>query len=173
MLADPASEQAADLCREQLQQALQTELYERLGRMQAEAVGTSMLPTLWPGDRFAIERRPLAELRPQQLIGIRREDQLCVHRLLAIQPGGLLTCGDALDEPDPLVPTSAYVGAVVQVWRNRREVTPAARRPTYLRRIVTRWSRDQAWFPVWLRLRAWRKYRSPVWRWATTGRRPA
>ncbi len=154
MLGDSATANASLFCRHQLQQTLRAELCDQLGRMQAEAVGTSMLPTLWPGDRFVIERRPLAALLPTQLIGFRRDGQLCVHRLLAIQPDGLLTCGDALEEPDPLVPTSAYVGHVVRVWRRRREVTPGSHRPPYLRRIVTRWCREQWWFSLWLRIRA-------------------
>ncbi len=103
---------------------LATEVLQRFGEIRLRVTGSSMLPALWPGDVLTIQRviEP-SEVSPQDLVLFTREDRLFVHRVLTLSPAGLLTGGDSLAAPDPLVSGEELLGRVVSITR-RQTVHP-------------------------------------------------
>jgi signal peptidase I len=92
------------------------------GEIQLRVTGSSMLPTLWPGDLVRIESRQFARLAPGEVVFYLREGRLYLHRLVAKREIGrdplLITRGDAMPADDPPVPRSALLGVATAVRRH-------------------------------------------------------
>lgn len=90
--------------------------------------GTSMLPSLWPGDRLRIRPADPRTLDLGEVVLCAREGRLIAHRLvdLRARAGGplLITRGDRLRHRDSPFGPEALVGRVVAVERPGR--APAA-----------------------------------------------
>jgi hypothetical protein len=101
----PAEGQPADL----------TELVvsglEALGSVTIPVNGSSMLPTLRPGERVVLHAVEPAAIRPQDVIAFRSDGQLVLHRVHAVFPDRVITAGDHCNLFDPPVPTAAVIGA--------------------------------------------------------------
>jgi Peptidase S24-like len=103
--------------------ALQSGISVRL-----RAWGTSMLPSLWPGDVLTIQRADRASVAPGDIVLAVRNQQLFIHRLVKIVdlPGcsRLILRGDAMPENDPPAQASELLGRVCRIERKHRIVTP-------------------------------------------------
>ena len=114
------------------------------GRLRVQ--GTSMLPSLWPGDVLEIARRTPAEVEAGAIILYTRDQRLFAHRVLekpACGAGGaLLTRGDRLSRPDPPVQPHELLGEVTRVERAGQSFIPARRAgwPAALLRLASRFS---------------------------------
>ena len=77
------------------------------GRGRLRVQGTSMLPSLWPGDLIEVARRSPAEIEAGAIILYARDQRLFAHRVLkkeAREDDYLLVArGDRLSRPDPPV----------------------------------------------------------------------
>jgi hypothetical protein len=114
--------------------------------------GSSMQPTLFPGDEVIVdlERR---SFRRGDLIVFRAADQLVVHRVIRPEPR-LLTSGDNAPSVDEPVSLDSVVGRVSLVRRDSRPLSMLS-----ARQRLTNW------------LLGWTFYlgrRSPRWRRAAT-----
>jgi signal peptidase len=70
----------------------------------------SMAPTLLPGDAVLV-RSDVASIHEGDIITFRSEGELVTHRVVEMQPGQLITQGDANNAPDLWpVPVSAVEG---------------------------------------------------------------
>ena len=49
------------------------------------ALGTSMLPALWPGDLVTIVPVPLGAIRPGEIVLCVRNGRFCIHRLTQVR----------------------------------------------------------------------------------------
>ncbi|HXZ28689.1 MAG TPA: S24/S26 family peptidase [Terriglobales bacterium] len=132
---------------------LLAETVRRHGRARLRVQGTSMLPSLRPGDLLQIECRLPAEIEAGAIVLYAREQRLFAHRLLRKQVlGALVVRGDRLARPDPPVRPEELLGEVTWVQRGARGFAPA-RRPGWgaaLLRLVSRFSDLPA--GLWLRL---------------------
>lgn len=116
--------------------------------------GRSMLAVLRPGDFLFAQPATIDRVRPGDVVtfGSRREgreDDVVVHRVIAVRPDGLVTRGDTNRRPDrELVTPGNLLGRVVARERNGRRVPVLGGRPgLWLARFLPTGRR------VWRRLR--------------------
>jgi len=91
------------------------------------ALGSSMLPAIWPGDLLTITSVSVGAARPGEIVLSVRNGRFCIHRLVQIGSASgadWITSGDALPGPDPAVPAAAILGRVVSITRGRRVLAP-------------------------------------------------
>jgi hypothetical protein len=103
---------------------LAAESLARTGRLRFRSAGTSMLPSLRPGDvlDFVAPDGPIA---PGDIVLWRREDRLFVHRVVGSVDGHVRTRGDALLHADPPVSHAEVLGTLESYERRgRRRPTP-------------------------------------------------
>ncbi len=88
--------------------------------------GTSMLPSIWPGDTVTV--RPIGDTPASagRIIVFTREGRLFAHRIVAKLERAdgmqLITRGDAHVDCDPPVVASEVLGTVASITRGGREV---------------------------------------------------
>jgi hypothetical protein len=93
------------------------------------AHGTSMLPTIWPGDRLAI--RPVSATLPAvgEIALTRWEGGLRVHRVIGCVADGVTTQGDALGSADAATAHTDILGTIAlrngRPMKNRRNFLDA------------------------------------------------
>jgi len=103
---------------------LAAEVVARFGSARIRVQGSSMLPSIRPGDE--IELRPVAPqaIEIGDVVAYRRADRLFVHRVVARNSQReLVTRGDTLPQADAPVSESELLGAVSAVRRNGRNVS--------------------------------------------------
>lgn len=90
------------------------------------AIGRSMLPAVWPGDRLVVESIGCEQIRVGDVVVLGRDGKLCGHRVIAI--GGdpenpqWITQGDALPVADRPVSASELLGRVAYLIRAGKHV---------------------------------------------------
>ena len=87
------------------------------------ALGTSMLPAIWPGDLLTITPVLVEAVRPGEIVLSVRNGRFCIHRLVQVGSASgadWITRGDALADPDPGVPAAAILGYVSSIARGHR-----------------------------------------------------
>jgi signal peptidase len=101
--------------------------------------GSSMLPSIWPGDLLEIHRVPAADLAVDDVVVFARANRLVVHRVLSLNRERdevvLITRGDRSPRSDSPVSTSELLGKVKTIQRGGRTLTPHR----------TRWTRTASW----------------------------
>ncbi len=97
--------------------ALLVDLMARDGAVWARQASLSMAPLIQPGDAVRLVPLDRGQIARGTLIAYRREERLVVHRLLAWGEAGVVTKGDALSTPDPLVAWEQVVAQVAAVRR--------------------------------------------------------
>ena len=103
------------------------------GEVRLKVTGTSMLPSVFPGDILTVRRRNAAELRPGQIVLCYRNSELVAHRFVSKSSDGLLTRGDSLSYHDQPFHEDQVLGQVVSVLRDGRVVDPS---PIWWRRAA-------------------------------------
>jgi hypothetical protein len=116
--------------------ALIADAVRGFGEVRFQVVGSSMLPSLWPGDIVLVRRCAFSELHQGQILQYIRSGLLITHRVAGKGGCDVLAQGDCNAHPDAPVTEAEIVGRVVSVERNGCPVDPAF---TPLRRI-------SAWF---------------------------
>lgn len=110
--------------KQDLQQQLILDALRQHGCCRLQVSGTSMLPTLWPGDTVSIENRSLDETAVGDILLYERCGRLFLHRLAAGPterfPGRLVTRGDSMPHSDPAVRLEAVLGVLAGVRRGRQ-----------------------------------------------------
>jgi len=123
--------QASALERHKLE--LATELLRAGGMIRIKALGTSMLPTIWPGDILQIESMTRGELVVGDIVLVQQEKRIVIHRLTSTDGAQWITRGDAVPQNDPPVMPTDVLGRVTQIQRHNRatklnsRVTPVRR----------------------------------------------
>ena len=127
-IADIRNELKGELFRETLKSS---------GRARLAVTGTSMLPTIWPGDVVEVRRESVAEISAVVLCA--RAGGFLAHRVVGkvLGPSGtvLITRGDALPTPDAPIAPGELLGRVTAILRGGRRIEPR----------LTRWGRVAAW----------------------------
>jgi hypothetical protein len=133
------------------------------GELRLRALGSSMLPSILPGDILTIRQADVSEMGFGEIVLCVRGNQFVIHRLLgraAAASSGprWITRGDALMQNDPPVDEGQVLGRVTRIERNGRSWSPA--KPTSFARVV-RWlvrhSRAAVKVVLW-----WHAFRSRV-----------
>jgi signal peptidase I len=116
---------------------LAVEVLETSGMIRLQALGTSMLPTIWPGDILDIERKPAAEIVRGDIVLLTRENRFVIHRLIEKQDSVWITRGDSLPQNDLPESLTQVLGKVSIIRRRNRNIFPSAK--------VSRKTRTLAW----------------------------
>lgn len=150
MVSPPAASPAGGI-------ALAQEVLSEFGQLRIRVTGSSMLPTVLPGDILSFRTCQPDSLAPGGIVLIRRDGRLFAHRLLARTPDGLLTQGDSLPQPDPSTPAADFLGVLVAQQRVGRDI-PVSTAPRFgrwlmrhsalARRLFLRWHRSTITAPA-------------------------
>ena len=114
---------------------LTVEAIRRFGEARLNVTGTSMLPSLWPGDEITVRRQSAAELVVGQVLLCYRNQAFTAHRLLAKRDDFLVTRGDSLYYEDSPFRDAEVLGAVVSIVRGGRPVVSSS---AWWHRVVSR-----------------------------------
>lgn len=100
-------------------------VFNNVGWIFAGSQGSSMSPTLNPGDLLISRPRKATQVSLGDVLVFRYEGRLIAHRLIDFLPVGpgnvgaqrafLITQGDALSESDPPIPADSLLGEVVLI----------------------------------------------------------
>jgi hypothetical protein len=93
------------------------ELLNRVGEARLCALGSSMLPSVLPGDTLRVERCDASHARVGDIVMFTRYGRLFAHRVVSAVDGTLVTKGDSLDASDGPVLDSEFLGRVTDVQR--------------------------------------------------------
>jgi signal peptidase len=113
------------------------EVLRSFGEAKLAVNGTSMLPSIWPGDILEV-RRPRDPENPaevSEVVLFEREGRFFAHRVVEVEKvrradGGdryrtvLVTRGDRLRAPDPPVEAEELLGRVTCILRGGRRLAP-------------------------------------------------
>lgn len=98
--------------------------------------GSSMLPSIWPGDVLEVHRVDAADLAVDDVVVFARENRLVVHRVLSLNRERdeivLITRGDRSPRPDSPVSASELLGKVKMIQRGGRTLFPHQSRWTQI-----------------------------------------
>ena len=101
----------------------QTRTSPVLPLLRIPVTGTSMVPTLRPGDRCWVRLGPLERCRVGEIVVVHSPRGWVVHRVVGRWGRWLVTRGDARVRPDGCVSVDALVGVVVAIERQGRYVS--------------------------------------------------
>jgi Peptidase S24-like len=100
---------------------LAAEVLRRFGEIRFVARGSSMIPSIYPGDLLTVRSQGIAEVGHGQIVLALREGRFWAHRLIRKWRQGdrfvLATRGDALRYEDPSLDESQVLGRVTSVIR--------------------------------------------------------
>lgn len=122
----PASMPTTSDLREDPRLDLSMEMLRRRG-IQLTAWGTSMLPSLWPGDRLTIEPAGHQEIVRGDIVLVLRSNRFFVHRIVEKREDGCpfwITRGDSMPQIDPPATEADLLGKVVRIFRGNRVFAP-------------------------------------------------
>jgi hypothetical protein len=112
-----------------MKQELLLQVLRDYGRVRIRALGTSMLPALWPGDVLDIERTDGGEIGGGDIVLRERSGQLFAHRVVAAWGSGrrrmVVTQGDSIPHADQPFRASELLGRVEVVVRAGHEIPPS------------------------------------------------
>jgi len=143
-----------------VEMALAEEVLRSYGRLRIMARGSSMVPTIFPGDVLLVERNPLARVRPGDIVLALRDGRFFAHRVARLTalggPPRVITRGDALREEDPAFLHDEIIGRVTALLRGRKRIEisneDALRCKRILRSVIRNSDAIVAGL-LWLRLR--------------------
>jgi signal peptidase I len=110
---------------------LAEEVVRTFGEVRLRVFGTSMVPTILPGDLVSIHRACLNDISPGEIVLFLQMGRLFVHRVVdrkvitaasGPEEQCLITRGDRQRHTDPPVSSTELVGRVVSVERENRKV---------------------------------------------------
>lgn len=132
--------------------SLVADLVRKAGRARIRATGTSMVPSIWPGDELLIERNS-DRLTPGQIVAWQHNHRIFIHRVVntTIDKSTIQTRGDRLNICDPPFSQEQLIGVVTHVIRGGAPVVVSTRlsaRARFLRLV----SRASDW-PAFLLIR--------------------
>ena len=101
-------------CHDSVYLQLLRELMHRSGRAYLRVQGTSMLPSIWPGEIVEVVKASTHDLTVGDVLLLQRGNRLFCHRLVRVQThsGALFTQGDFLGRQDPPFVASELLGRV-------------------------------------------------------------
>ena len=114
------------LAAEDTVEGLAAEVLGRFGEVRLRVMGSSMLPSVQPGDVLTIRRCMMSAAECGAIVLFTRDGRLFAHRVVARKITHLVTRGDALEWQDPPVPEDQLLGQVIAVTRNGRRRQPPA-----------------------------------------------
>jgi len=104
--------------------SLTAEIVSAFGEVCLRVTGSSMLPSVWPGDVLTVCRAEAAQVLPGEIVLVARDGSLLAHRVIGKTQRFLITRGDNLSLNDPPVSGNELLGRVTSILRGGRRITP-------------------------------------------------
>ena len=120
--------------------------------LRMRAFGTSMLPSIWPGDIVTIEPTHTQEIAAGDIVLVGRHQRFFIHRLIEKHDSVWITHGDSLVHNDDPVNSCKVLGRVSLIHRKNRMIVPKQRRPLFNRALAWMLCHSGAFRTVALRL---------------------
>jgi signal peptidase len=124
----PARTQTADECKT----ALAADTLRAGDSIRVQVLGSSMLPSIWPGDVVSIDKVLVAEITRGDIVVCERDDRFFVHRFLGKRESkdGIRweTRGDSMPQNDPPFSEGQLLGRVSAIFRGGRAIIPTRTR---------------------------------------------
>jgi Peptidase S24-like len=121
---------------------LAAEVLHRFGEVCFVAHGSSMIPSIYPGDLLTVRSESIANARTGEIVLFLLGGRLFVHRVVRKWPERnrvvFATRGDALTQEDPSVDGTQLLGRVTSIVRRGKPVKFATRLSPGLK--LLRWS---------------------------------
>jgi hypothetical protein len=111
--------------RDAVKRNLVADVVRSFGRVRLKVTGTSMLPSVWPGDILIVSQCNAADLSPGQIVLCYRNHELVAHRLVGKRDNCLMTRGDSLLWKDRPFRDDEVLGEVISILRDGRWVDPS------------------------------------------------
>jgi signal peptidase I len=134
--------------REDPKVGLAAEILRNCGEVRLELRGTSMLPSLWPGDLLTIQLVAHGDIVPGDIVLVLRDQRFIVHRVVKRQQVqnriSWITRGDAVPHNDAPIAGSELLGCVTGIARGSCNLVPRRRLSwpgSTLAWMLCRWSR--------------------------------
>jgi hypothetical protein len=110
---------------------LAAEVLHRFGEVRFVAHGSSMIPSIYPGDLLTVRSESIADARHGEIVLFLLSGRFFVHRVMRKWPERnrifFATRGDALSQEDPSVDGSQLLGRVTSILRHGKQVKSATR----------------------------------------------
>jgi hypothetical protein len=120
---------------------LAAEILHRFGEVRFVAHGSSMIPSIFPGDLLTVRSDSVATARNGEIVLFLLGGHFFVHRVLRKWPERnrvvFATRGDALTQEDPSVDSTQLLGRVTSILRRGKPVKFSNRFSTWMK--VVRW----------------------------------
>lgn len=120
--------------------ALAEEVLRSYGKLRIVARGSSMIPTIYPGDILLVEHDPFARLLPGDVVLASRANRFFAHRVVRLTALGgkprVITRGDALIENDPPFFDEEVLGRVTAVVRGEKRIEFSGQEDLGRRRVL-------------------------------------
>jgi Peptidase S24-like len=104
--------------------------------LRLRAFGTSMLPSIWPGDILSVEPKPEQEIVAGDIVLVARRNRFFIHRLIEKHDSRWITRGDSLPHDDVPVNSSEVLGRVSLIHKKNRTIVANRRRPLFNRALA-------------------------------------
>jgi len=100
------------------------------GTLRLRVTGSSMIPSLWPGDLLLIHRQDFGRISAGDIVLFARQGRLFAHRVVSSagerRKEQMVTQGDALCVSDPPITSAELLGRVSLVLRAGKWTPPRA-----------------------------------------------
>lgn len=127
---------------------LAAEMLRGQGSVHLRVWGTSMLPSVWPGDMLTIQSLAHDEIVPGDIVLVQRDRRFFIHRLVEKRQAqdctSWITRGDAMPDDDPPAAAFELLGRVTCIRRGNRSFVPSRRVSLIhlaMARVLCRWGR--------------------------------
>jgi hypothetical protein len=148
--------------RDAVKRSLVVETVRSFGQVQLKVTGTSMLPSVWPGDTLTVSRCNTEDLVPGRIVLCFRNQGFTAHRLVGKSGNGFITRGDSLCDYDPPFQEDEILGEVVSILRDGRRIDPSPAWWHGAGRWILRRSQLSIRVLLGLKRRLWAKPVSPL-----------
>jgi signal peptidase I len=146
------------------------EVVRTFGNIRLRVFGTSMVPSVLPGDLISVQRANVSEISLGEIVLYVREGRMFVHRVVGCkgspENSHLITRGDCLRHNDPPISSSELLGRVISIERGNCQWRPTLELSTRERMIVTLFRNSSHATYLYLRLAALRqgeaRYSAPL-----------
>jgi signal peptidase I len=106
--------------------ALVEEIVRSFGEVHLRVLGTSMAPSVLPGDVVSVRFAKLDEISVGEIVLFSRRGRFFIHRVVSTCAASVMPClitrGDRLGHDDPPVNLSEFLGRIVSIERGNRKV---------------------------------------------------
>jgi hypothetical protein len=133
---------------------LAVEVLRSGGAIRLQALGTSMLPTIWPGDVLTIENKAGEESIPGDIVLVARDQRFFIHRLIEKRHSQCVTRGDSMPQNDAPIAEAEVLGRVSAIHRRSGDVVPNPRVSLLAHSLAWMLSHSDSFRNVALRIRS-------------------